>query len=266
MATFLYRMWDDQQQAITYRELRDAIMDGSLSIQYLQDWQQDYSQYLSECYAPLAQKAIKRAQLDLIKEYGGDLADPMLNAMDQYITDHGGRLIREISMKQYNAINTLVRQATMTDNMTVDQIAKAIRPCIGLTESQTAQVKRFYDQLREQGVSHKRALKRQMVYAAKKHRERAALIAQTEMATTYNAATRKVVKDSMEQGIVGIDSRRYWLTADDERVCSTCNSVDNEEVGMDEPFSNGYMNPPGHPGCRCGIGYKLTRPTKKLRL
>lgn len=262
MATFLYRMWGDQQQAITYHELRDAILDGGLSIDYLVDWQQDYSQYLSECYAPLAQKAIKRAAKDLLLEYGGDFADPMMDAMDDYITKHGGKLIREISTKQYRAINTLVRQATMTDTMTVDELARAIRPCIGLTEYQVGRVKRFYEQLREQGVTHKKALKRQMVYAAKLHRERAALIAQTEMAFTYNAATKKVVADSVAQGFVGTDSKRYWLTADDEHVCEKCDAIDNVLVGLNEPFPNGMMDPPGHPGCRCGVGYKLTRPTQ----
>ena len=262
MATFLYRMWGDQQQAITYRELREAILDGSLSIDYLLDWQQDYSQYLVECYTPMVQVAIDRAAKDLLSEYGGSFADPMMDAMDDYIASHGGKLIREISTKQYNAINLLVRQAAMTDTMTVDELARAIRPCIGLTEHQTRQVKRFYDQLREQGVSHKKALKRQMVYAAKKHRERAASIAQTELAFTYNAATKKVVMDSIDKGLAGADSKRYWLTADDEHVCEICNSVDNELVGLNEPFSNGLMDPPGHPGCRCAVGYKLTRPVK----
>lgn len=263
MSSFLYRMWGDQQQAITYHELREAILDGGLSIDYLLDWQQDYSQYLSECYAPLAQKAIKRATKDLLFEYGGALCDPVADAMDEYITKHGGKLIREISTKQFNAINTLVRQATMTDTMTVGQLAKAIRPCIGLTQYQSGMVKRFYEQLREQGVPHKKALKRQMVYAAKLHRERADLIAQTEMATTYNAATKKVVKDSIEQGVVGADSERYWLDADDERVCDKCGGIDGEVVGTDEPFSNGIMDPPAHPGCRCGVGYKLKAATKQ---
>lgn len=264
MSSFLYRMWGDQQQAITYHELRDAILDGGLSIDYLLEWQQDYSQYLSECYAPLARKAIEQATKDLLFEYGGELCDPVADAMNEYITKHGGKLIREISAKQYNAINTLVRQAAMTDTMTVDQLARAIRPCIGLTQYQSGMVKRFYEQLREQGVSHQKALKRQMVYAAKLHRERAALIAQTEMATTYNAATKKVVKDSIEQGLIGMDSERYWLDADDEKVCDKCGAIDGELVAMDEPFSNGIMDPPAHPGCRCGVGYKLTRPQKPL--
>ena len=51
----------------------------------------------------------------------------MMDAMDDYITKHGGKLIREISTKQFNAINTLVRQATMTDTMTVkDQLARKL--------------------------------------------------------------------------------------------------------------------------------------------
>lgn len=263
MAKFLYRMWDDQQDAITYRELREAILDGSLSTDYLQIWQQDYSFFLSDCYAPMAQQAIEAAKADLVATYGFELYDPMMDAMDNYISTHGSELIREISNRQFNAINTLVREAAMTGSMTVDQLAHAIRPCIGLTDRQIAQTKRFYDQLRENGVSHKKALGRQITYAAKLHRRRAASIAQTELARAYNYAAQQTIEDSISYGFCGEDSTKYWITARDEGVCSKCGQVNGEEVGIHDNFSNGCFLPPGHTSCRCGAGYRLTRAKHK---
>ena len=258
MARFLYRMWDDEQQAITYKELREAILSGSLSITYLLEWQQDYSRYLSECYAPLAQMAIEQAAEDLRAEYGLHMADPMKDAMDGYIRNHGGKLIREITEAQHKAINTLVRQAALSDTMTVDELARSIRPCIGLTERQSAQAKAFYDQLREQGVPARRALERQATYAAKLHRQRAATIAETEMAYAYNAGYHQTVTEQIASGELPPKTKKMWLTAADEWVCPQCGAMEGETVLVSENFSCGAAYPPAHPNCHCA--YRLVFP------
>ena len=82
-ARFLYRMWADQQKAITYHELREAILNGGLSINYLLDWQQDYSNFLVESYTPLVEAASKQVVKDLIAEYGVELRDPMYSAIER---------------------------------------------------------------------------------------------------------------------------------------------------------------------------------------
>lgn len=256
-ARFLTRMWGDQQKAITYHELRDAILDGSLSLDYLSQWEQDYSVFLTECYGPVVDEAAKAAHEMLAAQYGGYLQDPMRGLMDNYVRDHGGRLIREVSEGQYMAINTLVRQATLTDTLTVDELARCIRPCIGLTQRQAQQCKRFYEQLREDGYSKNAALKKEANLAAKIHRRRAALIAQTEMAYAANEGMDAVIRQNVEQGIISPDVEKEWSTARDERVCPVCGGLHGEKVPENEPFSNGVMLPPAHPGCRCAVKYHL---------
>lgn len=258
MAAFLYRMWSDQQQAVTYRELRDAILDGSLNASYLLDWQQDYSRFLRESYAPVVEQAVQRAAAAMAQEYGEGVSAPMTGAMDAFIQNHGGRLIRETSEDQYRAINALVRQAALTDTLTVDQLARAIRPCIGLTSRQCAQAMRFYQQLREQGVPHKGALSRQITYAAKLHRRRAALIAQTETAYAYNAGYFESVGQQIGTGALPAQTKKMWVTAEDERVCPQCGALNGEMVPFAENFSSGVAYPPAHPGCRCA--FKLVFP------
>jgi SPP1 gp7 family putative phage head morphogenesis protein len=265
LARVLCSTWKDQQSAITYHELRDAILDGHLNMDYLSQWQQDYSQFVAEHYAPMVQSAVEEAAKGLLGEYGGSLVDPQFGLMDDYIRENGAKFISEISAKQFSAINTLVRQATMTSTMTVDQLARAIRPCIGLTERQTAAANNLYRKLREDGMSHKQALKREISYASKQQRYRAATIAQTEMARAYNSGCDAVVKQNVEAGYVGEDSTRTWFTAKDERVCPTCGAMHGETVALDAPFSNGSMTPPGHPCCRCTIKYNLTAPRRSKK-
>ena len=125
LATFLTRQWNQQQNAITYKELREAIFAGQLDMHYLTQWQQDYSDFVATHYAPLAEKAIKNAAANLATAYGGALIDPLSTTVDSFIKTQGGKLIKEISTAQFNAINTLVRQASLSETMTVDQLARA---------------------------------------------------------------------------------------------------------------------------------------------
>lgn len=255
LATFLTRQWNQQQNAITYRDLREAIFAGQLDMQYLTQWQQDYSDFVATYYAPLAEKAIKNAAANLATAYGGALIDPLSTTVDSFIKTQGGKLIKEISTAQFNAINTLVRQASLSETMTVDQLARAIRPCVGLTQRQAQTVKNYYDSMIAQGYSPAEARKKQAVYAERMHRRRAATIAQTEMAYAYNYGMDAVVRDNIKNGIYEQGVTKKWRTAYDENVCDICGGIDGEEVGIDESFSNGYTLPPGHPNCRCAVSY-----------
>lgn len=264
-ARFLTRMWGDQQKAITYRELKDAIRRGYLSLKYLDDWQQDYSKFLAESYGPMVDRAVADARAALMADYGGRLNDPMSSAIEGYINSRGGRLIRNVSEGQYMAINTLVRQSMLTTTLTIDELARCIRPCIGLTERQAQRAKKYYEQLREQGYSKKDALKKQLGFAEKMHRDRSKLIAQTECAYARNNAADMVVRQNVEDGLISPDVEKEWSTADDERVCDQCD-IDGETVPEDVPFSNGAMLPPAHPGCRCAVKYHLKPPAQMVRV
>lgn len=255
LATFLARQWSQQQNAITYRELREAIFAGQLDMQYLTQWQQDYSDFVATYYAPLAEKAIKNAAANLATAYGGALIDPLSTTVDSFIKTQGGKLIKEISTAQFNAINTLVRQASLSETMTVDQLARSIRPCVGLTQRQAQAVKNYYDSMIAQGYSPAEATKRQAVYAERMHRRRAATIAQTEMAYAYNYGMDAVVRDNIKNGVYEQGVTKRWRTAYDENVCDICGGIDGEEIDINKPFSNGYMLPPGHPNCRCAASY-----------
>lgn len=256
LSTFLARNWKNQQQAITYKEIRTAIQNGELDMKYLLQWQQDYSKFVLKYYYPLAQKAIETSAQALLGQYGGALLDPSSGLIDNFIQNYGGQLIREISVTQFGAINTLVRQAALSDTMSVDQLAKAIRPCIGLTQRQAQATMHYYDNLIKQGYTHKEAAKMQATYAERMHRHRAATIAQTELAFAYNQGQYDLIQESIQNGLIQPGVTKKWYTAADERVCDECGKLDMEEVPLTDSFSNGVMLPPAHPNCRCTVGYE----------
>ncbi len=260
LATVLAYNWKQQQKSITYKEIHDAILDGTLDMSYLTDWQDLYTDFLNTTYGPMVEKAVAQAAKDLSATYGGNFFDPQPGLMDKFINEHGGKLIREVTEGQYKAINVLVKQAAMTDTMTVDQLARAIRPCVGLTQRQAQSVKNYYDNLIDEGYTSADALKKQNEYADKVHRRRAATIAQTELAFAYNAGADAVIKQNISDGTFAAGITKKWMTAFDERVCKVCGKIDGESVAFDAPFSIGANIPPAHPLCRCTVAYENVVP------
>ena len=49
---WLHRLWNNQGRAITYKELREAIMNGYLTQELIEAWQQDYSKFVVDHLRP----------------------------------------------------------------------------------------------------------------------------------------------------------------------------------------------------------------------
>lgn len=80
---------------------------------------------------------------------------------------------------------------------------------------------------------------------------RAGLIAKTESFRAANWANREAWAQS------GVVKALMFYTAEDDRVCPICASLDGTEVGIEDKFFNDEysdgMAPPVHPDCRCYI-------------
>lgn len=260
LGTFLARTWKNQQQAITYKEIREAIFAGQLDPAYLAQWQQDYSKFIINGYAPLAQQAIDNSAHELQALFGLGAKSLNYPYMDSFIATQGGKLIREVSEEQYKAINVLVRQASFSETMDVKELAKAIRPTIGLTTRQAQAAYNRYQQAVADGYSADEARVIQAKYAERLHRTRAETIAITEMAYAYNYGQQAYMEQCIKDGLIG-GAQKKWMTAFDERVCDVCGKLDGEVTEMDTPFSVGVLVPPAHPRCRCVVNYiNVTQP------
>lgn len=260
LCTVLHHTWKNQQQAITYKEIREAIFAGQLDPGYLAQWRQDYSKFIINGYAPLAQQAIDNSAHEMQTLFGLGAKSLNYPYMDSFIATQGGKLIREVSEEQYKAINVLVRQASFSETMDVKELAKAIRPTVGLTTRQAQAAYNRYQQAIADGYTPEKAREIQAKYAERLHRARAETIAITEMAYAYNYGQQAYMEQCIKDGLIG-GAQRQWSTAFDERVCDICGKVDGEVVEMDAPFSVGVLVPPAHPRCRCVVNYiNVTQP------
>lgn len=264
--------WEDQQNALSYQELRQAVADGEISQETLRLWVQDYSLLVAGRLSKMWEDAIK----------AGSAGQPVLDGLAfefntqapgilSWISGRGAEFVTACTQGQKDAIAALLTKK-MRDGHTVDELSRLIRPCIGLTEGDAKAAARFYDnivatlkkehpRMKPESVRRK-ALDATQKYAERKHRQRAMTIAQTESAFAYNRGADEGIRQAQEEGYLGVMKKR-WSTSGDDAVCALCSSLEGVEIDMDSDFNIGgrllfggqHMLPPAHPRCACAVEY-----------
>lgn len=275
---FLQTLWHNQQRAITYKELREAILDGYLSEKLMEEWYQDYSRFVIEKVAPMWADAMKEANKAFTEVLGDKyIYNPMQENVVKWTNDRAAAFVTNVTRDQVQAMREVIKRATQLNDMSVDELSRAIRPMVGLDWRQAIANENYYTKMIESGVKPKTALDKSIRYSARQNRYRAYRIARTELAHSYNYGAYAGSKQAQAQGLLG-KCVKVWCTADDERVCETCGQLDGTEIEMDDDFY--YKNQHGnqtrinprlsdpimgrigtaHPGCRCTVLYREIEP------
>lgn len=264
--------WKDQQDAITYQELRQAVLDGTLSVETIELWRQDYSILVAEKLNDMWTKALTAGP------GGQPILDNVLFEFNtqtpgilDWIKERGANFVTVCTEEQQDAIAALLTKK-MREGHTVDELARLLRPCIGLTEGQATANAKYYDSIvanlrkehprMKMDSIWKKAREAAQKYAERQHRDRAFTIAQTESAFAYNRGADEGIRQAQEQGYLGIMKKR-WSTSGDDGVCDLCAALEGTEVDMDSDFNikgrslfkGQHMLPPAHPRCACAIEY-----------
>lgn len=269
----LCHFWKDQQNAITYKELRQAVIDGTLTEETFREWSNDYYLLVQERLKFMWDNALAAGSISqpLMGGLTGFTFNPDTPAIMTWIQQRGAEFITSSVIEQRNAIKALLAQS-VRERHSVDEFARYIRPCIGLTEPQTKANLRYYENivksLKEQhpkmkeSTIRKKAREAAAKYAERQHRQRAFTIAQTEMATAYNKGADEGIRQAQEQNFIGKVVKR-WCTSNDDEVCDTCRALEGMEISMESSFSmvkgwintGGNVTPPAHPRCACAVEY-----------
>lgn len=275
LARFLVNTWRSQGKAITYKELREALMhcmmggnieEVRLFQQLFDEWQQDYARFVVEVVAPIWKEAIEAATNRIRNKYPAWSFDATRQGIAKWVEDAGAIFVTNSTSVQIAGVKELVRRAALVQDLNVDTLAQAIRPIVGLTKQQTRAAMNYYETLRG-NMSEKRAMDMTARYAARMHRYRAYNIARTELAFAYNRGADMYVREAIEAGLMG-ETVKIWCTADDERVCKYCGSLEGKVITMEQEFDfvtrltyPGIRKmPPAHPSCRCAVIYDEVSP------
>ena len=270
--------WKDQQDAITYQEMRTLVLEGYVDEVTARLWQQDYSDLVKNRMPQIwngAMIAGSRSQplLTSLPNFTFNLQTP---GVIRWIQSRGAEMVTVSTQRQKDAI-ALLLEDKMRNSHTVDELARLIRPCVGLYRQQAAAVSNFYDHmvktLMEQHPRTKperiqlRALDKATKYAERLHRQRAVTIAQTEMAFAYNYGADEGIRQAQTDFLIG-RCEKIWSTSGDDRVCEDCKELDGQRIGMEDTFFSGNrvvydengLYPPRHPRCACAVQYVEIEP------
>lgn len=274
----LVNTWRSQGKAITYKELREAILyaqrygglEGSeFILELYEDWRQDYSRLVVEKIAPRWEKAMKAATEKISTKYPHWHWDATSIGVRQWASDAGAIFVTNSTNTQIHGLRKLIERAATMQDLSVDTLAHAIRPMVGLTHQQAGANMNYYRTLLEHGVSQRQATDLAIRFGARQHRYRAQNIARTEMAFAYNQGAYMGVKEAQAKGYMG-KMMKQWVTADDERTCKICAALDGVQIDMDAEFNfkTRLTHPgikrmaPAHPSCRCSVIFVEAEPPK----
>lgn len=259
---------EEQINAVTYKQLREAYLSGYN--EQLTEWQNAYTKYIVDYIRPELLKAMQvgATNTDYVKFDSTD------NDVVKWLDQHTAALITNINEQTRQAVKTLLMYG-YENSYSADEMAKVIRPVIGLTKEQALANARYQKSVHETLLethprmkpsdAAKKAEEAAMKYAGKQMRYRAEVIANTELAYAYNRGYHENMRQAMKAGLIG-NIQKVWSTAYDERTCVTCGALHGKVIGFDDSFENvlkkavGYKGvdvvPPAHPQCRCTIMYE----------
>lgn len=262
---FLARLWRKQSSDIAYWELREMALSGEVDSAIIQQWYEEYSRFVMADLMPLWRTMAREAAQSIAERHPAFVFHPGAEAAARFTAAHGAELATNCTSQQIEAIRAMVHRATAVQDITVDELARLIRPTIGLYKGQAVANLNYYRTMKndlqeafpamQAATIEKRARRAAVRYAEAQHRYRAHMIARTELAFGYNVGEYQGIKQAQEQGLMGAVTKQ-WITWADERVCSRCKSLDLKEAPMDAPFpGTDKVTPPLHPHCRCVLNY-----------
>lgn len=275
VALWLTRLWDDQQRAVTYKELREAIERGFMTQAELDAWQSDYVNFVNSRLRPAWEDAVRAGAASLAAKHPDFFFDPGSQGIRHWMEAHGAEWVTRCTAQQREAIAAMVG-LSVSGSWTVDELARAIRPTIGLNRPQAGAALRYYQSMKDsllkdnpgmrESTAEKRARHAAAVYAQRQHRARAYTIARTELAFAFNKGQDEAVKQAIREGYMG-RTEKVWSTAGGN-ACPVCAALEGTviEVGgeFDFPGRNlydGYREtPPAHPNCCCAVEYREIEP------
>lgn len=287
LVLFLQTLWNNQQKAITYKEIREAIMAGYLSEKLMEEWFQDYSRFVIEKVAPIWQDAMKEANKAFQSALPKYIYNPMQEGVVNWTNERAAMFVTNVTRDQVAAMREVIKRAHQLHDMNVDELSRAIRPMVGLDYRQAIANTNYYENMIKNGLKPEVALDKSIKYSARQNRHRAYRISRTEIGFAYNQGTYFGTKQAQEQGLLG-ECVKVWCTADSyysdgrRRTCDTCHSLDGKEIAMDDEFYYEYEDkegniqtrrinpkltgdtigrvPPAHPHCMCTVLIKEISP------
>lgn len=166
------------------------------------------------------------------------------------------KFVTGVSRETRMAIRTVVAEG-FREGLPTREIAKLIRPAIGLTQRQARAVARAARLDESRGMASDRVRAKAEKYAQRLLKQRAVMIARTEVIASATAGQVQLWREAQGEGLLPPQAEKTWIVTDDDRLCNICAAFDGLTVPINSSFTVAEITvsgPPAHPQCRCAIG------------
>jgi hypothetical protein len=174
----------------------------------------------------------------------------------QWSEKRSGTLVKEITEKQHDTVKTLVSDSLRTGR-TVQEVARSLRDVIGLHPRQERAVRNLRTRLEGQGLPSHTISDRLTRYAGQLLRQRADMIARTELNRAAQFGQKEQWDLAASLGLFDQKTaKKEWQTTVDDLACEICLDMDGTVIGYQErwelPDDRKIVVPTEvHPHCRC---------------
>lgn len=196
-------------------------------------------------------------------------------ASTAWARDRAAALVTRVTEDVRQAVRVIVTEA-FERQIDVRDTARAIRGVIGLRPDQVRAAARYREELQALAASQQpvtRATRMRRLssrgltpakvdawvqrYEDRLLRQRADLIARTEILTAEHRGQLALWRQQAEAGLLPDGTVKRWIVTPDDRLCPACAAMDGQRRLIFEPFDGGaygpVIMPPLHPACRCAV-------------
>jgi hypothetical protein len=227
MRRWLFNTWNANRQDLKFSELATAFDAGQFYLpdSTLRAWRTRYAEVVADEWAPQWRSVNERGASVMATAFPDIDSNPeylfsLQNSLDDWVSQRSAEFIRDMMDVETRALNAVIQRHVVDVPMAPAELARLLRPLVGLTERQALGVSNYYDKLRADGVSETEARRLANQMAASRMASRANVIARTETASAYNFGTFYSMKGAIDSGDLGEDIvTKVWYTQLDERVC-----------------------------------------------
>jgi len=249
------------QKKVVVARMAEALQAGDLaSVENMIDWAAFGAGFgvVKDVFREIVDEVGKVTARRLSEKLKVELRFDLLNPRAvEFINQHTGELITQITEESRQAIRAIVRQAFEEGGHPYEQ-ARKIRNYIGLTERQMRAVDNYWRRLIEEGLrSDKRVNEMADNYAKRLLRRRAETIARTETMKASNYGAFEAHNQALDAGLLPPTAEKEFIVTPDDRLCEICALLDGQRKPLNEPFDTELgpiMVPPVHVNCRCTYG------------
>lgn len=177
-----------------------------------------------------------------------------------WVRMHAGGLIQQWGDSSRDALRRLIAQG-FANGTTASALARQIKNTgIGLTWRQARAVLNMRHRLEADGVPASKIDARAERYFNRLLRERAEMIARTEITSAMTNARLEAWRQAADKGLLDTTHwEKEWLATQDARVCEFCADLDGSRAAVPDGVfvgdsgTIGGTGPGYHPRCRCTV-------------